>query len=64
MREDDKLSHAEVGYESPSTHAPEHCWNCANFIASDPPACKHVRKPIRYDDWCRRWKIHAGLSRS
>ena len=52
----EKKSHAEVGYQSPSTHPDEHCANCHNLIHSMPLRCVGVRSPISSGAWCRHWE--------
>ncbi len=52
----EKLSHAEVGYESPTHHPNEFCALCAHFIKAKPPRCEAVKEPIRGGDWCKRFQ--------
>ena len=52
-----KFTHAEVGYEHPSTHSGAHnCSHCIHYIVATPPRCEGVKSPIRPEDWCRRWR--------
>ena len=51
-----KLTHAEVGYESPSQHEREDCDDCKNFIDAKVPRCLHVKSPIGPEDWCQKFK--------
>jgi len=50
-----KLSHAAVGYQSPSRHSGQSCASCLHFIAANPPRCEAVQSPIAAKDWCKRF---------
>jgi len=51
-----KLSHSAVGYESPSQHRGKNCGRCEHYIATTPPRCEHVKGPIRFMDYCRKFE--------
>src|SRR5271154_162610 len=52
--EDEKFTHEEVDYESPSRHPHQECKDCIHFLA--PNACEGVKGPIDADDWCKRFE--------
>jgi hypothetical protein len=54
--EKEKLSHAAVDYEHPSTHPGEFCGKCRHYIEGNPPACAGVKSPILPMDWCHRFR--------
>jgi len=55
----EKWSHAEVGYEHPAKRTDEHCSLCEHYIPSMEPRCQHVAKPIRAEDWCKKYEVKS-----
>jgi len=54
--DDQKLTHAEVHYESPTKHEGQYCHICENYIKAQPPRCKGVKSPIGALAWCVRFE--------
>lgn len=55
--ESEKLSHAAVGFESPSRHRGQACASCVHLIAASPLRCEGVKSPIKKTDWCNRFEL-------
>jgi hypothetical protein len=52
----EKLTQISVDFEHPSKHDGERCARCTHFIFGSPPHCQHVKDPIHWDDFCKKFE--------
>jgi hypothetical protein len=54
-----KMSHEQANYHASSSKH-RRCGTCSMYIASSPPGCSLVEKPIKPDDVCRYYRGSKG----